>query len=382
MKPEYDFLIVGAGLFGATFAHIAHQAGRRCIVIERRPYIGGNTYCKTINSINVHVHGAHIFHTSDRQVWELVTSLTDFNRFTNSPIARYGDEQYNLPFNMNTFHQLWGVTSPEQAAAIIEQQRAQAIDRMKADGVTEPRNLEEQALILVGSDIYTKLICGYTRKQWGRECSKLPAFLIRRLPVRFSYDNNYFTDRYQGIPIGGYNHLTRALLDGVEVLTGVDFFDNPQQWRSRASTTVFTGMIDRFFDYRYGKLQYRSLRYEHQLLENVPNYQGNAVVNYTDYTTPFTRIIEHKHFEAFGDDVYNNPSTVISREYPVEWESGMEPYYPINDEANSRIYAEYRRMALQQQGVIFGGRLAEYRYYDMAPVMRRAIDEASKAIQK
>lgn len=370
MKP-YDYLIVGSGLFGATFAHLAHKSGKKCLVIDKRPHVGGNIYCQEVNGINVHKYGAHIFHTSNKEVWDFVNSFVEFNRYTNSPVARYCNELYNLPFNMNTFHQMWGVTTPCEAHAIIEEQKADALAKLRSEGVEEPRNLEEQALLLVGKDIYEKLIKGYTEKQWGRKCTELPAFIIRRLPVRLVYDNNYFNDKYQGIPIGGYNKLIEALLDGIEVKTEVDFFEHREQWNDVANKIVFTGKIDEFFCYCYGKLDYRSVRFEEELL-HVPNYQGNAVVNYTESDVPYTRIIEHKHFEMSGNEVYDIPVTVISREYSTEWEEGIEPYYPVNDERNSVLYSRYKAMADKEENVIFGGRLAEYRYYDMAPVIEQA----------
>lgn len=379
MSKQYDYLVVGAGLFGATFAHLVRHGGGRCLVIDKRPHLGGNVYCEEKHGIHIHKYGAHIFHTSDREIWRFVTSLVDFNRYTNSPIARCGDAQYNLPFNMNTFHQMWGVTAPEEAQAKIDEQRRDAVERMQAVGVAEPRNLEEQALALVGRDIYERLVKGYTEKQWGRRCTELPAFIIRRLPVRLVYDNNYFSDAFQGIPIGGYNRLIDALLDGTETLTCVDFFGNRSHWESVAERIVYTGSIDAFYDYRYGQLEWRTVRFETEAL-GVPNYQGNAVVNYTSWDVPWTRIIEHKHFEAFGDDVYAKPFTIISREYSVEWKPGMEPYYPVNDARNTALYRRYKTLADSESHVVFGGRLAEYRYYDMAPVIRRAFDayEAQK----
>ncbi len=371
-QKQYDYLIVGSGLFGATFAHMAKRAGKRCLVIDKRPNTGGNIYCERIEGINVHKYGAHIFHTNDEHVWRFVNDIVPFNRYTNSPIARYGDEQYNLPFNMNTFHAMWGVRTPQEALAKIEEQRAEAVARMKADGVTEPRNLEEQALTLIGRDIYEKLIKGYTEKQWGRPCTQLPAFIIRRLPVRTVYDNNYFNDAFQGIPIGGYNRLTDGLLEGIETMTGVDFFKDRAHWQEVAEDIVFTGQIDEFFDFAHGPLEYRTVSFEQETLD-MSNYQGNAVVNYTDSKTPFTRIIEHKHFEMFGPEVDATPKTVISREYSTEWHPGIEPYYPIVDERNSAVLAKYQEMAKATPHVIFGGRLAEYRYYDMAPVIAKAL---------
>lgn len=371
---EFDYLIVGAGLFGATFAHLARKNGNKCLVIDRRPHTGGNIHCDNICGINVHTYGAHIFHTSDREVWRFVNRLVPFNRFTNSPIAVAADgKMYNLPFNMNTFSQLWGVRTPDEARAVIDEQCREAVERMKAEGITEPRNLEEQALSLVGRDIYELLIREYTEKQWGRPCSQMPPFILRRLPVRMTYDNNYFFDSYQGIPFGGYNRLTDALLEGVEVRTGTDFFDSPEEWRAKARTTVFTGAIDEFYGYRFGRLEYRTVRFETSVFDT-PNFQGNAVMNFPSKDVPYTRIIEHKHFEMFGDEVYDNPRTVISKEFSTEWREGKEPFYPVNDERNAALYARYKELADAEPDVIFGGRLAEYRYYDMAPVIRKALD--------
>lgn len=371
---KYDYLIVGAGLFGATFAHLATKAGKRCLVIDRRGHTGGNVYCEKIEDINVHKYGAHIFHTSDREVWDFVNSLVPFNRYTNSPLASAPDGRlYNLPFNMNTFWQMWGVRTPREADAKLEEQRREAIERMKAEGVSEPRNLEEQALSLIGRDIYEKLIKHYTEKQWGRPCTELPAFIICRLPVRLTFDNNYFNDSYQGIPEGGYNRLIDRLLEGSEVRLGVDFAEFKDFWRELADKLVYTGAIDEYFDFRLGRLDWRTVRFETETLDT-PNYQGNAVVNYTDADTPWTRVIEHKHFEAFGPAVYANPRTVISREYSTEFKPGMEPYYPINNERNNRLAEAYRALASQEKDVIFGGRLAEYKYYDMAPVIAKAFE--------
>lgn len=368
----YDYLIVGSGLFGATFAYLAHRQGKKCLVIDKRPQVGGNVYCENVNGINVHKYGAHIFHTSNREVWDFVNSLVEFNRYTNCPVANFEGKLYNLPFNMNTFCQMWGVTTPEEALAKIDSQRENARDEMKRLGISEPRNLEEQAISLIGVDIYEKLIKGYTEKQWGRKCTELPAFIIRRLPVRLTFDNNYFNDIYQGIPVGGYNRLIEALLDGVEVRTETDYFSDREKYDAVAKHIIFTGKIDEFFNYCHGKLQYRSVRFEQETLEK-PNFQGNAVINYTSRDVPYTRIIEHKHFEAFGNAVYDNPFTVISREYSSEWKEGMEPYYPVNDERNNALYEKYRKMAEMQDGVSFGGRLAEYRYYDMAPTIESAM---------
>lgn len=368
----YDYLIVGSGLFGATFAYKAKQAGKRCLVIDKRPHRGGNVYCENKEGINVHKFGAHIFHTSDKEVWDFVNSIVEFNRYTNSPVANYQGKLYNLPFNMNTFYQMWGVTTPEEAQTKIEEQKAEAVAAMKQAGIAEPRNLEEQAISLIGKDIYEKLIKGYTEKQWGRKCTELPAFIIKRLPVRFVFDNNYFNDKYQGIPIGGYNKLIDGLLEGIEVRTGVDFFENREYWESIADKIVFTGKIDEFYNYRFGKLEYRTVRFEEATLD-CPNYQGNAVINYTEKEVPYTRIIEHKHFEKFGTEVYQCPRTVISKEYSTEWKEGMEPYYPVNDDKNNALYGKYKELAAQENNVIFGGRLAEYKYYDMAPIIGRIL---------
>lgn len=371
---NYDYLIVGAGLFGATFAYLAHNNGKRCLLIDKRPHPGGNIYCEKIEGINVHKYGAHIFHTSDEKVWTFVNSIVPFNRYTNCPVALAPNGKfYNLPFNMNTFYQMWGVKTPEEAEVKLEEQRRVAIDRMLAAGITEPRNLEEQALTLIGNDIYEQLIKGYTEKQWGRSCKELPAFIIRRLPVRMTFDNNYFNDLYQGIPIGGYNKLIDGLLDGINVKLNTDFFADREYWESIANKIVFTGKIDEFYDYRFGKLEYRTVRFETEVVDN-PNWQGNAVVNYTSAEVPFTRIIEHKHFETFGNAVYDNPRTVISREYSTEWEDGMEPFYPVNDTKNQETYDKYRKLAEKETDVIFGGRLAEYKYYDMAPIVRQVIN--------
>lgn len=369
---KYDYLIVGSGLFGATFAYFARQKGKRCLVIDKRPHLGGNIYCEKMEGINVHKYGAHIFHTSNKQVWDFVNSIVEFNRYTNSPVANYKGKLYNLPFNMNTFYQMWGVTTPDEAMAKIEEQKAEAVAKMKADGVTEPRNLEEQAQILIGKDIYEKLIKGYTEKQWGRKCTELPAFIIKRLPVRLVFDNNYFNDKYQGIPIGGYNRLIERLLDGVETRTGVDFSTLKGTWHEIADKLVYTGAIDEYFDYCFGKLEYRTVRFETETLDTA-NYQGNAVVNYTEREVPYTRIIEHKHFEMFGQEVDKCPKTVISKEYSTEWKPGMEPYYPVNDSRNSDLYQKYKHLADQEANVIFGGRLAEYKYYDMAPTIESVL---------
>lgn len=373
MMKLYDYLIVGSGLFGATFAYFAHKQGKKCLVIDKRPHLGGNVYCENIEGINVHKYGAHIFHTSNKQVWDFVNSIVEFNRYTNSPVANYKGKLYNLPFNMNTFYQMWGVTTPEEAQTKIDEQKAEAVARMQADGVTEPRNLEEQAQVLIGKDIYEKLIKGYTEKQWGRRCTELPAFIIKRLPVRLVFDNNYFNDKYQGVPIGGYNKLIEGLLADIETKTGTDFFENRRYWENIADKIVFTGKIDEFYDYRYGKLNYRTVRFEQEIIDK-PNYQGNAVVNYTERDIPYTRIIEHKHFEMFGQQVYDCPKTVISKEYSTEWEDGMESYYPVNDKTNTKLYSQYKELADNEMNVIFGGRLAEYKYYDMAPIIEKVLN--------
>lgn len=370
---KYDYLIVGSGLFGATFAYIAKKKGKHCLVIDKRQHLGGNVYCDNIEDINVHRYGAHIFHTSNKQVWDFVNNIVEFNRYTNSPVANYKGKLYNLPFNMNTFYQMWGVTTPDEAMAKIEEQKAEAVAKMKADGVTEPRNLEEQAKTLIGTDIYERLIKGYTEKQWGRKCTELPAFIIKRLPVRLVFDNNYFNDKYQGIPIGGYNKLIDGLLDGIETRTGVDFSTLKGTWHDIADKLVYTGAIDEYFDYCYGKLEYRTVRFETEILDTA-NYQGNAVVNYTEREVPYTRVIEHKHFEMFGQEVYDCPKTVISKEYSTEWQQGMEPYYPVNDKRNNELADKYRKKAKNEKDVTFGGRLAEYRYYDMAPIINRVMD--------
>src|SRR5574344_2451315 len=336
---KYDYLIVGSGLFGSTFAYMAKKQGKKCLVIDKRTQLGGNIYCENIEGINVHRYGAHIFHTSNKAVWDFVNSIVEFNRYTNSPVANYKGKLYNLPFNMNTFYQMCGVTTPEEAQAKIDEQKAEAVSRMKADGVTEPRNLEEQAKLLIGKDIYEKLIKGYTEKQWGRKCTELPAFIIKRLPVRMVFDNNYFNDTYQGVAIGGYNKLIEGLLDGIEVQTGVDYCSDPEGWKTKADKLIFTGKIDEFFGYCFGKLEYRTVEFETLVKEGIANYQGNAVVNYTERDIPYTRIIEHKHFEMFGQEVYDCPKTVISKEYSTEWKEGMEPYYPVNDKINNDIYS-------------------------------------------
>ncbi len=370
---KYDYLIVGSGLFGATFAHLATKQGKRCLVIDKRNHAGGNIYCEEVDGINVHKYGAHIFHTSDKNVWDFVNGIVPFNRYTNCPVAQAPDGKlYNLPFNMNTFYQMWGVKTPAEAQAKLDEQRREAVERMRADGVTEPRNLEEQALTLIGRDIYEQLIKGYTEKQWGRKCTDLPSFIIRRLPVRLTFDNNYFNDLYQGIPIGGYNRLIEGLLEGVDVELDADFFADRTRWEGMAEKVVFTGKIDEYYGYRFGKLEYRTVRFETEALD-CPNYQGNAVVNYTSASVPYTRVIEHKHFETFGEAVYANPRTVISREYSTEWLDGMEPFYPVNDARNQAVYEQYKALADKEADVIFGGRLAEYKYYDMAPIIAQVL---------
>lgn len=370
---RYDYLIVGSGLYGAVFACLAKRQGKKCLVIDRRPHLGGNLYCETTAGIHVHKYGAHIFHTSDRDVWDFVNAIVPFNRYTNSPVAAFEGKFYNLPFNMNTFYQMWGVKTPAEAKAKIEAQKAEVLAGMQRAGISGPRNLEEQAQLLIGKDIYEKLIKGYTEKQWGRACTDLPAFIIRRLPVRFVFDNNYFNDKYQGIPIGGYNRLIDGLLSGVDTEVNADFFKRRAAYEQMADRIVFTGAIDEFYGYRFGRLSYRTVRFEHEVLDT-PNYQGNAVVNYTERAVPYTRVIEHKHFELFGKEVDEVPQTVISREFPVEWQEGMEPYYPVNDGQNTRLYQQYKALADRETNVIFGGRLAEYKYYDMAPVVKSVLD--------
>lgn len=370
----FDYLIVGSGIFGATFARLACDKGKKCLVIEKRSHIGGNVFCENIEGINVHKYGAHIFHTSDKEVWDFVNSIVPFNRFTNRPIAQASNGHlYNLPFNMNTFYQLWGVKTPDEAFKKLAEQRQEAIEKMKSEGIQQPRNLEEQALTLIGKDIFELLIKGYTEKQWGRPCNQLPAFIINRLPVRLTFDNNYFDDSYQGIPMGGYNKLIDGLLKDVEIKLNSDFFDNRTHWESIADKIVFTGKIDEFYNYRYGRLEYRTVRFVNEILDT-PNWQGNAVVNYTSIDIPYTRIIEHKHFEMFGNKVYENPKTVISKEYSTEWKEGKEPFYPINNERNQSLYLKYKQLADKDDNVVFGGRLAEYKYYDMAPLIRKVIN--------
>ena len=371
MESKYDYLIVGSGLYGATYAYRAKQMGKRCLVIDKRPHLGGNVYCENIEGINVHKYGAHIFHTSNKDVWDFVNSIVEFNRYTNCPVANYKGELFNLPFNMNTFSRLWGVKTPAEAQAKIDEQKAEAVGALNG---REPANLEEQALTLVGKDIFEKLIKEYTEKQWGRDCKDLPAFIIRRLPVRLVYDNNYFNDKYQGIPVGGYNKLIEGLLEGVECKTGVDFFKSEyRDWKKYADKLVYTGPLDEYFDYKLGKLDWRTVSFKTRI-EDTPNYQGNAVVNYTSHNEPYTRVIEHKHFEMFGQEVYNCPKTVVSEEYSTEYKEGMEQYYPVNDERNNALAEEYRKLADQEENVIFGGRLGQYKYYDMAPVIELVLN--------
>jgi UDP-galactopyranose mutase len=365
MEKAYDYLIVGSGLFGSVFAHEAKKKGKKCLVIDKRNHTGGNIYCENVEGINVHKYGAHIFHTNDKPIWDYVNSFVEFNRYTNSPLAVFEDEMYNLPFNMNTFYQLWKVRTPQEVKDKIQEQ-------IDASGIKNPQNLEEQAISLVGTDIYYKLIKGYTEKQWGRDAKDLPAFIIKRLPVRFTYDNNYFNDKYQGIPIGGYNKLAEGLLEGIEVRTNVDYFEDKAYWDSLANKLVFTGKIDQYYDYQFGQLEYRSLKFEHQTLDT-DNYQGNAVVNYTERDIPYTRVIEHKHFE-FG----TQPKTVITKEHPEEWNTEKEPYYPINDAKNTDMYKKYEQLAKADSHIVFGGRLAEYKYYDMHQVIGSALKKSKE----
>lgn len=373
MMQHYDYLIVGSGLYGSTFAYKAKQAGKTCLVIDKRSHAGGNVYCEKVEGINVHKYGAHIFHTNNKSVWDFVNSIVEFNRYTNCPIANFKGELYNLPFNMNTFYRMWGVTTPTEAVAKLEEQRAEARRRLADLSVSEPRNLEEQAQLLVGKDIYETLIKEYTEKQWGRKCTELPAFIIRRLPVRLIYDNNYFNDKYQGIPIGGYNKLIEGLLAGVEVRLNTNFFAKKEVLMAIADRIVYTGAIDEYFDYYYGKLEYRTVSFD-MTVENCTNYQGNAVVNYTSHEQPYTRIIEHKHFEMFGAEIDACPKTVISKEYSTEWKDGLEPYYPVNDTPNNELAEKYRALAAKEENVIFGGRLAEYKYYDMDQVVSQVLN--------
>lgn len=364
----YDYLIVGAGLFGSIFAHEANKKGKTCLVIDKRDHIGGNIYTEKAADINVHKYGAHIFHTNNKKIWDYINQFAEFNRYTNAPVANYKGDMYNLPFNMNTFNKLWGVTTPEQAKQEIDKQ-------VKASGITHPKNLEEQAISLVGTDIYEKLIKGYTEKQWGRKATELPAFIIKRLPVRFTYDNNYFNDRYQGIPIGGYTQIIEKMLSDCDIELNCDFFEHRQALTAKAKQVVFTGMIDQYYDYQFGLLDYRSLQFNTEVLATTDNFQGNAVVNFTDKDTPYTRIIEHKHFEFGKQD-----KTVVTKEYPLEWKQGLEPYYPINDSKNSEIYRQYKALAEKESDVIFGGRLATYKYYDMHQVIGEALTIVQKEL--
>ena len=366
---KYDYLIVGSGFYGATFAHFAKRAGKRCLVIDKRLHIGGNAYCENIEGIIVHKYGAHIFHTSNKDVWDFVNNIVPFNRYTNSPLANSKGNLYNLPFNMNTFRQMWGVITPEEAKATIEDQKREAVVSLAG---REPANLEELALSMVGRDIYETLVKGYTKKQWGRSCTELPAFIIKRLPLRFTFDNNYFNDLYQGIPIGGYNKLFDGLLNGIETRLNCDFLAHRAELTAMADKIVYTGPIDAYFDYCFGPLAWRALSFEQEILDT-PNWQGNAVVNYTDLAVPYIRTIEHKHFESFGDAVYENPKTVVTREYNSEWKPGMEPYYPVNNVENNARYQRYKVLADREENVIFGGRLAEYKYYDMAPTIENVM---------
>lgn len=370
---KYDYLIVGSGLYGATFAYLATKKGKKCLVIDKRSQLGGNVYCEDVEGIHVHKYGAHIFHTSNRQVWDFVNSFVTFNRYTNCPVANYKGKLYNLPFNMNTFYAMWGVTTPVEAITKIEEQKSDAIAALHS---REPANLEEQALSLVGRDIYEKLIKGYTEKQWGRKCTELPSFIIKRLPVRLTFDNNYFSDDYQGIPIGGYNKLVDGLLEGIETKIEVDFFENRKYWQNIAEKIVFTGKIDEFYDYKFGKLEYRTVLFETEKL-NEQNHQGNAVVNYTEAEIPYTRIIEHKHFEP-ENPAYSKNVTVISKEYSTEWKDGMESFYPVNDEKNGALFQKYKELVDAEKNVIFGGRLAEYKYYDMDDVIEKVMKDVQK----
>ena len=370
---QYDYLLVGAGLYNSIFAYRAKRLGKKCLVIDKRNHLGGNIYCENVEGINVHKYGAHIFHTSNKKVWDFVNSIVEFNRFTNSPMANYKGQYFNLPFNMNTFHQMWGVTTPEEAKNIIEEQKKEAQEEMKRKNIDAPRNLEEQAMLLVGKDIFEKLIKGYTEKQWGRDCKEIPAFIIRRIPVRFVYDNNYFNDTYQGIPIGGYNALINGLLKDIDIKTNCDYLQDKAALDQLADKIIFTGPIDEYYGYRFGKLEYRSLRFENQILDT-PNYQGNAVVNYTEREVPYTRILEHKHFEQFGEEVYNTPKTVITKEFSLEWKEGNEPYYPINDKKNNDLFQKYKNLESQEEKVQFAGRLGDYKYYDMHHIVENVLN--------
>ena len=370
MTKKYDYLIVGSGLFGATFAYFAKKAGKKCLVFDKRSQLGGNVYCEEVEGINVHKYGAHIFHTSNKEVWNFVNSIVEFNRYTNCPVANYKGKLYNLPFNMNTFCQMWGVTTPEEAKAKIDEQKSEAVAALNG---REPQNLEEQALCLVGRDIFYTLIKEYTEKQWGRKCPELPAFIIKRLSVRMVFDNNYFNDKYQGIPVGGYNKLIDGLLEGIDCKTDVDFFNSEyKDWKKFADKLVYTGAIDEYFNYSLGKLDWRTVSFKTRI-EDTANFQGNAVVNYTSHEKPYTRVIEHKHFEMFGQEIYDCPKTVISEEYSTEYKDGMEPYYPVNDERNNQLADQYRKLAANEENVVFGGRLAQYKYYDMAPVIEQVM---------
>ena len=375
MTKEYDYLIVGSGLYGSTFAYFAKKAGKKCLVIDKRPQLGGNVYCEEVEGINVHKYGAHIFHTSNKEVWNFVNSIVEFNRYTNCPVANYKGKLYNLPFNMNTFCQMWGVTTPEEAKAKIDEQKSEAVAALNG---REPQNLEEQALCLVGRDIFYTLIKEYTEKQWGRKCTELPAFIIKRLPVRMVFDNNYFNDKYQGIPVGGYNKLIDGLLEGIDCKTDVDFFNSEyKDWKKFADKLVYTGAIDEYFNYSLGKLDWRTVSFKTRI-EDTANFQGNAVVNYTSHEKPYTRVIEHKHFEMFGQEVYDCPKSVVSEEYSTEYKDGMEPYYPVNDERNNQLADQYRKLAANEENVVFGGRLAQYKYYDMAPVIEQVMEYFKK----
>lgn len=370
MTKEYDYLIVGSGLYGATFAYFAKKAGKKCLVIDKRPQLGGNVYCDEVEGIHVHKYGAHIFHTSNKEVWNFVNSIVEFNRYTNCPVANYKGKLYNLPFNMNTFCQMWGVTTPEEAKAKISEQKSEAVAALNG---REPQNLEEQALCLVGRDIFYTLIKEYTEKQWGRKCTELPAFIIKRLPVRMVFDNNYFNDKYQGIPVGGYNKLIDGLLEGIDCKTDVDFFNSEyKDWKKFADKLVYTGAIDEYFNYSLGKLDWRTVSFKTRI-EDTANFQGNAVVNYTSHEKSYTRVIEHKHFEMFGQEVYDCPKSVVSEEYSTEYKDGMEPYYPVNDERNNQLADQYHKLAANEDNVVFGGRLAQYKYYDMAPVIEQVM---------
>ena len=370
MTKGYDYLIVGSGLFGATFAYFAKKAGKKCLVIDKRSQLGGNVYCEEVEGINVHKYGAHIFHTSNKEVWNFVNSIVEFNRYTNCPVANYKGKLYNLPFNMNTFCQMWGVTTPEESKEKIDEQKSEAVAALNG---REPQNLEEQALCLVGRDIFYTLIKEYTEKQWGRKCTELPAFIIKRLPVRMVFDNNYFNDKYQGIPVGGYNKLIDGLLEGIDCKTDVDFFNSEyKDWKMFADKLVYTGAIDEYFNYSLGKLDWRTVSFKTRI-EDTANFQGNAVVNYTSHEKPYTRVIEHKHFEMFGQEVYDCPKSVVSEEYSTEYKDGMEPYYPVNDERNNQLADQYRNLAANEENVVFGGRLAQYKYYDMAPVIEQVM---------